>query len=524
MSRQVNGDKGETLRILKLSLFLFFLLIIAGKRQKPKTEADIIFDAFKEQVWPIKDTGFAGYSSLNLFLKDLGYRTAENHKPYKEVLPYLDSQTLFVIGVAMEAGFTEDETKHILDFVARGGKLLLIAEHDNKYGSADFLRPFIHAAGWNISNARVVSESDSVPGTQGRWIRTRLPSGKEGPILLWAAELSAMREKSCKVLLTSLSGEYIVAGLGNYEKGKIAIIGDSEFLWNTNPDYRWKGNYTLAFSDPKTRIFMKNLILDILPLSDDTSQSKNFLFSDNSINSQRVFVYGNGGSFQNYSKFLAAIDRDGLSVIRYKENMKVAPDDGVIVITPLNRIPDKVIVELSKSKKAVFFGDMYSSIESYAESWEFFFKPNKIHPVPYPLNSIAEKYGIRFLPFFGVNLKDNEYENILYIPVFFNKSKIYLHRACAVELLNENKNEEIYFANSKETFACKAGFGLNHTLKFKDPNDIENPDFLIATNKALAIGDSDIISDVFFYDTERSGLLELIIKFLLKKIDKDHDI
>jgi hypothetical protein len=333
-----------------------------------------------------------------------------------------------------------------------------------------------------------------------------------------------MREKNCKVLLTSLNGEHIVAGLGNYGEGKIAVIGDSEFLWNADPDYRWKRLYPLAFSDPKTRDFIKNLTFDILPPREDKFPSNDSPFFYNFHAAKRVFVYGNGGSFQGYSKFLAALNKAGVSVIKYREGMEVAPEDRVIVITPLKKIPQKVIDELSKSEKAAFFGDMYSSVESYAESWNLFFKPLKINPVPYPLNSIAGKYGIRFLPFFGVNFRDNEYGNILYLPVFLNKKRFYLYRACAVELLSENKNEEIYFENSKETFACKAGFGLNHTLKFKDPKDVENPDFLVSTDKALAIGDSDIISDVFLYDAERSGLLELIIKFLLKETDKNPDV
>ncbi len=509
------------MKFFKIIFLLLFLLTVTCKRPKSEKCSLVLFDAFKEQVWPIKDTGFVGYSSLNLFLKDLGYRTAENHKPYGEVLPYLDSEnTLLVIGVAMEASFTGEEIKHIFDFVARGGKLLIIGEHDNKYGSADFLRPFIHGAGWEISNNHVVPESDSFPGTRGRWLRTRLPSGFEGPVLLYAAELTAMREKSCKVLLTSLNGEHIVAGLGIYGKGKIAIIGDSEFLWNANPDYRWKGVYPLAFSAPKTREFIEGLILDILPLRVDTSQSKDLPFSDKTQSSERVFIFGNGSCFENYSRFLEALNRAGFSVLKYQDGMEVAGDDGVIVFTPLKRIPDKVIDELSKSKKAVFFGDMYSSVKSYAESWHLFFKPLKINPISYPLNSLAEKYGVRFLPFFGVNFEDNEYGNILYVPVFFNKHRLYLHGACAIELLGGNINKEIYFRNSEESFACKAGFGLNHTLKLKDPKDIEKPDFLIATDNVLAIGDCDIVSNDFFLAAVQSGFIEMIIKFLKSNVKK----
>jgi hypothetical protein len=108
------------LRTLKLSLIFLFLLTVNCKRQKNTIKADIIFDTFKEQVWPIKDTGFAGYSSLNLFLQNLGYKTAENHKPYEEFLPFLGSQTLFVIGVAMEAQFTGLEL--IINFLKESEK------------------------------------------------------------------------------------------------------------------------------------------------------------------------------------------------------------------------------------------------------------------------------------------------------------------------------------------------------------------------------------------------------------------
>jgi hypothetical protein len=503
-------------------IIFLFLFLLTGTCERPKSEkcSLVLFDAFKEQVWPIKDTGFAGYSSLNLFLKNFGYSTKENHKPYEEVLPGLCSEALFVIGVAMEAQFGEDEVKQILDFVGRGGKLLIVAEHDNQYGSSDFLRPLINAAGWEISNGRVAVESDTFPGTAGRWVRTSVPSMGEGPVLICAADLTPVREEDCRVLLTSIDGKHIVAGLGSYKKGQIAIVSDSEFLWNADPDYRWKGLCPLAFSDPKTREFIENLILDILPLREDTSQSKDLPFSDKSQSPQKVFVYGNGGYFHNYSKFLAALDRAGFSVLKYREGIEVSDDDGVIVITPLKEIPDKVIDGLSKSKKAVFFGDMYSSVKSYAESWEFFFKPCKIHQVPYPLNSIAEKYGVRFLPFFGVNFKNNENGNFLYVPVFFNGKRLYLHKACAIELFRSNKNKEIYFENSKETFACGAGLGLNHALKFRNPRDIEDPDFLIATDNVLAIGDCDIVSNDFFLAAAQSGFIEMIIKFLKSNVKK----
>ncbi len=511
------------LRVFKHILFLLLLITIACRRQKSTEGAIILFDAFKEQAWSIKDTGFAGYSSLNLFLKNLGFSTAENHKPYKEVLPNLDSKTLFVIGVAMEAKFTKNEVKDILDFVGRGGKLLVIAEHDNQFGSADFLRPLINAAGWEISNGRVVVESDTFPGTAGRWIMTSLPSIGEGPVLLCAADLTIIRKKGCEVLLTSVDGKHIVAGLGSYKKGQIAILTDSEFLWNANPDYKWKELYPLSFCDPKTRAFIKDLIFRILTPKELSEELSDFSLSENPQSSKRVFVYGNGGDFHNYSEFLAALSDANISVFKYQEGMKIAPKDRVIVIAPLKGIPQQVIDELSKSEKMLIFGDMYSSVKSYAESWNLFFKPCKIYPVPYPINPFAEKYGVRFLPYFGVNFEDNEHGNILYVPVFFNKKRLYLHKACAIELLTGNKNNKIYFENSEETFACKAGLGLNQPLKFKDPKDIENPDFLIATDNVLAVGDSDIITDVFFRDAQRSGFFEMIIRFLKTETDKNSD-
>lgn len=502
------------MRVLKFTFIFLLLFTFACRRQISEKGHLVLFDAYKEQVWPIKDTGFAGYSYFNLFLKDLGFNTAENHKPYREILPYLDTKsTLFVVGVAMEARFTRNEVKDVLDFVGRGGKLLVIAEHDNQFGSADFLRPLINAAGWEIDNGRIMVESDTFPHTGGTWFYTSLPSMEEGPVLLCAADLTIIRKEGCEVLLTSRDGEHIVSGSGNYGKGRIAIVSDSEFLWNASPDYKWGGVYPLAFSDPKTRIFIKGVISGILPVEPGT-QSDDSFFTDKQECGRRIFVYGNGGSFNNYSKFLAALSNANLNVLKYREGMEISPEDRVIVITPLKKIPQQVIDELSRSRRAVFFGDMYSSVESYAESWKGFFKPSKIYPMPYPLNSLAEKYGVKFLPWFGVNFKENEYDNFLYVPVFFKKKRLYLHKACAIEFLNGQGNKEIYFENSKETFACKVGLGLGQPLTFKDPKDIEKPDFLVATDSVLAIGDSDIIADDFILDAERVGLLKMIIEFL----------
>jgi hypothetical protein len=493
------------------------LFAFACRRQKSKKirfSNLVLFDAYKEQVWSIKDTGFAGYSYFNLFLKDLGFNTAENHKPYREVLPYMDTEsTLFIIGVAMEAGFSRDEVKDILNFVGCGGKLLVIAEHDNQFGSADFLRPLINAAGWEIDNGRIMVDSDTFPHTGGTWFYTRLPSMEEGPALLCAADLTIIRKEGCEVLLTSRDGKHIVAGLGNYGKGHIGIVSDSEFLWNASPDYKWRGVYPLAFSDPKTRIFIKDLIFRLLPQRRRPKLDR-LAFSSDLKSMKRIFVYGNGGSFNNYSKFLMALNDANLNVFKYEEGIEILPSDRVIVITPLKEIPQQITDELSCSRKVVFFGDMYSSVKSYAESWKNFFEPNKIYPVSYPLNSLAEKYGVRFLPYYGVNFKENEYDNFLYVPVFFRRKRFYLHKVCAIELLSGQRNKGIYFENSKETFACKEGFGLNKPLKFRNPEDPENPDFLVVTDNVLAVGDSDIISDDFLADAEPSGFLKMIVEFL----------
>ena len=513
-------------RALKLSLLCSLLFIACDQPKSEKKEPFVIkkneiaqrplilFDAFKEQAWSIKDTGFAGYSSLNLFLKNLGYQTEENHRPYKEALAGLGPETLLVIGVAMEVEFTEDETESILDFAGRGGNILVIAEHDNKYNSSDFLRPIINAGGWEINDDRVTDyKGGALPGTEGNWIRTLLPSDEYGPVLLCAATLTALRDDVCEVLLTSLYDGNVVAGLGKYGKGRIAVVADSEFLWNANPDYKLRDDYTFAFNELRTREFTKDLIFKILPPS-NVSETDDFLFPSELRSSKRVFVYGNGGDFENYSKFLTALTDADISVFEYQEGIKVSPEDRVIMITPLTKIPQQVIVELSKSGKMVLFGDMYSSVKSYAESWELFFKRHGIYPVPYPANELAEKYGVSFLPFFGVNFDNNENGNILYIPVFFNGQQLHLHRACAVKLLKENEKTRLSFENSEGTFACGAGFGLNDPLKSMDPNDIKSPDFLVVTDSVFAIGDSDIITDVFFQEAESAGIVEEIVKFL----------
>jgi hypothetical protein len=310
-----------------------------------------------------------------------------------------------------------------------------------------------------------------------------------------------------------LDGQHIVGGLGRYKKGQIAILSDSEFLWNADSDYKWQGTYPLAFCDPKTQAFMKDLILNLLP-PQQAAESENFIFSKNPQYPDRVFIYGNGGDYHNYSKFLNALNNANLSLFKYQEGMEVGPEDRAVIITPLKKIPPPTVDELSKSKRVILLGDMYSNIKSYADSWELFFKPCKMQPVPYPLNSLAEKYDVSFVPYFGVNIDNNQNGNILYVPVFFNGQRLHLHRACAVKLLEENEKTKLGFENSEGTFACGAGLGLYHPLKSMDPNDMENPDFMVVTDGAWAIGDSDIVSDIFFDETKLTGIVDEMIKFL----------
>jgi hypothetical protein len=505
-----------SIRCLQRSVIFLFVVYLfipgcATLKNNPDQAPLVLFDAFKEQVWPINDTGYAGYSSFNLFLKNLGYRTAENHKPYAEALDGRGSDTLFVLGVAMKARFSEDELEQVQNFVSRGGKVLIIAEHDNQYGNADFLGPLINAAGWEIDRGRIRDHDIALPGTDGNWIHTVLPSNAKGPVFLCAAELKPLEGKETRVLLKAAGEEQVIAGMGRYGKGVFVVMTDSEFLWNADPDYKWANEHLIAFNDPETKQFIRDLFLEIHPAKEG-SREDGFAFSGRRENPVRVYVYGNGGDFSHYSAFLRALERAGITVLRYREGLN--PGDRVIVLTPLRKIDERTVDELSGAGKIVMFADMYSSIKSYADSWELFFKPLNFQPLPYPANTVAEKFGIRFLPYYGVNPEEKEHGNKLYVPVSFNGKTLYLHKACAVELLEGNRNEAIVFENYQGTFGAGAGFGLNHVLTGKHPQDMENPEFMIATDRLLAIGDSDLVSNDFFQQSRDAGLIEVIIEFL----------
>ncbi len=505
----------RTMRLLSLLPFL----LLAGACGRPGNAVGvdkrplIVFDAFKEQVWPIRDPGYAGYASFNLFLKNLGYYTAENNKPYDQALRDLGHDTIFVIPVAMEVKFTDAEVHNILDYMGRGGNVLVIAEHTNEYHSTDFLQPITEAGGWKINDDGIIDPEGDLPDFPP-WIRTKRPLGEEGPVLLHAASLTMLNNRG-ETLLTSFRGNRIVGGLGKYKQGRLAVLGDSEFLWNGNPEFRYKKIYPMNFCDPKTAAFMKNVIFRLLPPK-TPAELDDFSFSDPHAGENRVIVYGNGGNFMEFTKFLTALRQANLPVLEYREGMSVRPDDRVIVISPLKTIPRNAVRDLSVSKKIAVFGDMFSSLKSYAPSWSEFFKPMGFIPVPYPANALAEKYGVEFLPFFGVNFKYNEYNNFLYVAVNFHDKRFFLHKACAVKLLAGKRDENLILTNVAGTFACGAGLGLNNPLTSKNPADINDPAFLVANENILACGDSDVVSNAFISDTERIGLLGKIIDFLKK--------
>ncbi len=108
---------------------------------------ELLYGECHGNVWGVRDTGFYGYSEFARILTDRGIIVSRATGSLERALAETGlPKTVLVLNVAKFGSYRKGEIAAIETFVSRGGRLLVIGEHENIYGSADFqnavLRPF----------------------------------------------------------------------------------------------------------------------------------------------------------------------------------------------------------------------------------------------------------------------------------------------------------------------------------------------------------------------------------------------
>ena len=193
----------------------------------------VMFDGSREQFWSPYDVGFFGYSELGVLLRDEGFLVSEVNLPVTFSLQVEPRGSVFVMGPAAGQKYTAKEIAAIKDYVNKGGGLLILAEAPET--GDNFQNPIASQFGMLLANGTVTDNTHAAAGSDGQWIFARSTRfGVDSVLVPIAAPL--MLAKSAFAILggydTAMPTRAAVGAASEYGKGRVACIGDSQFLMN----------------------------------------------------------------------------------------------------------------------------------------------------------------------------------------------------------------------------------------------------------------------------------------------------
>ena len=179
-------------------------------------------------------------------LRSAGYRVSANDQPLDRFLGTLPRPDAMALVIALPVGAVpEPAARGVTGFLAAGGRLLLLAEHDDIYGNGAIANRLVGEAAIAVASGRLpgVRHPRFSPGEVAVGHSRAL--GVDSAVLYLAAPLT--KETSDAVaLLADDAGRPLALGAAS-GSGRVVLVGDAEFLWNGTPAFglRMLDNQTL---------------------------------------------------------------------------------------------------------------------------------------------------------------------------------------------------------------------------------------------------------------------------------------
>jgi hypothetical protein len=197
----------------------------------------LIIDRSKNQpVFPY-DRGFAGISIFVDTLVKEGFKIQVNYKPLNKMLPsYTEFQnSILLLTPTVFNPFSPAEVNEIRSYVAKGGKLLIVAEHENFFDHGLNFNQLLRGTPFTI-------QYNAIRVPSGNFIEAGWPTVTSTKIrgnFRYFLPAGIMLADSSKCLCITQSdatpAPSCVTGLTDFGYGKIAIITDYELFWNMTP-------------------------------------------------------------------------------------------------------------------------------------------------------------------------------------------------------------------------------------------------------------------------------------------------
>ncbi|RMG39597.1 MAG: hypothetical protein D6719_12905 [Candidatus Dadabacteria bacterium] len=358
----------------------------------------VVFDQSMNQIVFPFDNNFEGMGQLTAELRKNGATVSLNNQNLKEFLSELSPQgSVLVLGIGWGSKYSEPVKKALDKFLQQGGGIMVIGDQDNLYGSSDFHNAFIGRYGLKLLPYTALARGVNLMDRETFWPRSESSWGHKN---VRPHMPGVIRVKSDAKILLEVSkpanpDRKIVAAAVTVGKGRLAVIADNEMFTNMV-----QGAGINAGDNKKFLLKLFFYLTARRPAAAVRPRIKDAYKRGNKL---ALFDSSAGGWFPDgapngLNSFADALNQRGYRIqIRGGEGVDYSKVDLLICVAPLRPLPEANKMMLAK--KLLLIGDGRSGLLRAMPKVAQFFHTTADSPrFRYPLNDLAEKVYIKFLP------------------------------------------------------------------------------------------------------------------------------
>lgn len=246
--RRISGT--ETLRARRLARTLAILVLAlscAPARDEAATDAaagpdepvHVVFDQSLDQVSSPFDTAYEGMSLLVGLLRQHGATVSLSSRPLAEFLPSIAGPGhVLVLGLPWQRRYSRAGLDAVRAFLASGGGVLVITEHDGMYANAEIQNALTAPYGITTLPENAPGRRDETAPEGKIWPLCRVEAwGLDQVRLYMPAPLvvAPPAERLVEIIEPDRPEADLVAAVNRELAGPLVVLADLEVLWNMSP-------------------------------------------------------------------------------------------------------------------------------------------------------------------------------------------------------------------------------------------------------------------------------------------------
>ena len=495
----------------------------------PSPPFDVVFDQSYDQIFSPFDTSFIGYSKLAVMIRKRGGSVSVNSIPLHEFLPtYKGKHRILVLGIAFYQRYQEKDLQAIEAFLADGGGVLAMVEHDDYKGNATFQNDLLKHHGVEALPLGALTADPDV--LTPMWPIITFPQWNcKNVQFFFAAPLRKLPSSKAipfAYINKPKDGKYRLAGtLDTTKKGPFVVLTDAEFIWNGAPALGIDAGGNRSFT-AKLLSYLAGMEGPLTPQEPSNKKAFPLAGKKRVLFEQTGFAMIPDGRRGGLNQFAGALASKGYQVeIGGGKQTDYSTYDLVIVVNPLEKL--KSVDRIKSAKRLLLLAegqsDLFGAFPQTAKEIREITK-SKVPDNYYPLNDLAALFGFKFQ---STVVSDNPRHFTASAVWTASKKPFILRRSAVIAPVSEEVTPRYqimaktrpgnWVMPSVLTIVDKS----NPDRKpFDPPLDLDmRPSWpvIVTRDNVFAVADFDALTDPFFYHEASEYLFQQLLHWLGRK-------